>query len=71
MQPALPGDHGVPYVPEPTDRVERLLAAATARRKREERQAGQRRFTIADGWEQRPGAGHANVGADEDGWGWK
>lgn len=35
--------------------VDALLAAAKAARLAEERRAGQRRFTIHDGWQQRPG----------------
>lgn len=40
---------------EPEAYVDRLLLAAARRRKAEERAAGCRRYTILDGWCQRPG----------------
>lgn len=56
------------YLGESTETVERMLAAATARRKRHEAVHG-RTYTI-DPWQQRPGAGEVNFNADLQGEGW-
>lgn len=47
---------------------ERFQAARQARLARE-RAAGQRTYTITDGWAQKPGAGHYDAGPD-GGFGW-
>lgn len=53
---------------EPADHVERLLRAAAQRRRDEERRTGQRRYTITDAWQQRPGV--STVDRDGSGEGW-
>jgi hypothetical protein len=40
---------------ESVERVDRMLEEARAARLAEERRTGQRRYTITDGWAQRPG----------------
>jgi len=59
-----------PPPPEPTPTVERLLAAAKARRLREEWATGRRRFTIQDGWQQRGDATSPFERTHGDGEGW-
>jgi hypothetical protein len=44
-----------PLRQEPSSLVDRMLEAAKAARLAEERRNGQRRYTIADGWAQKPG----------------
>jgi hypothetical protein len=57
-----------PETPRPTfATVEEAKAARLAR----ERATGQRTFRIESGWVQRPGAGHINGNADEQGDGFR
>jgi hypothetical protein len=56
---------------ESTAHVEALLRAAARSRWLEERRTGKRRFTIEDGWAQKPGTSTVgNPGSDGQGWGW-